>query len=250
MSADPRTPVLIGVGQVVNRWDGADAAQAPTPASLRLAAAQAALADTGAAERVAGVLDVVAVVRTNVDSVAGQTLPFPSESNPPGALAADLGLSVRRAIYSGVGGHYPQALVNEFAEAIFAGEATAVLLAGAEATGAVKAAARRRLKLDWSRAVDGEMEDRGLGPPLLSDYEITNGLGRPTQTYPLFEHALRVRLGHSRDDYRRIMSELLAGFSKVAAANPFAQFPVERSAAFLATPSAENYPVADPYLKW
>jgi acetyl-CoA C-acetyltransferase len=250
MSVGPRTPVLIGVGQVVNHWDGADPAQAPSPASLRLAAAKTALADTGAAERLAGALDVVAIVRTNLDSVTGQTSPFPSESNPPRALAADLGLSVRRAIYSEVGGHQPQALVNEFAEAIFAGEATAVLLAGAEAVSATKAAARRRVRLDWSRAVDGEMEDRGLGPALLSDYEITNGLGRPTQTYPLFEHALRARLGLSRDEHRRIMSELLAGFSKVAAANPFAQFPMDRSAAFLATPSAENYPVADPYLKW
>jgi acetyl-CoA C-acetyltransferase len=247
---DPRTPVLIGVGQAVSHWDGAEAVQAPSPASVRLAAAEAALQDTGAAERVVAALDVVVIVRTILDSVSGQTAPFPSESNPPRALATDLGVKVRRALYSGIGGHQPQALVNEFAEAIFAGEARAVLLAGAEAMGAMKAAARRHLKLDWSRAVDGEMEDRGLGPAMLSPYEIANGLGYPTQTYPLFEHALRARLGRGRDDYRRIMSELLAGFSKVAAANPFAQFPVERSPSFLETPSAENYPVADPYLKW
>jgi acetyl-CoA C-acetyltransferase len=47
-----------------------------------------------------------------------------------------------------------------------------------------------------------------------------------------------------------VMSDLWAGFSTVAAANPYAQFPVARDAAFLSTPSAANYPVADPYLKW
>jgi acetyl-CoA C-acetyltransferase len=46
------------------------------------------------------------------------------------------------------------------------------------------------------------------------------------------------------------MGELFAGFSKVAAANPYAQFPTARDADFLATPSHDNYDVADPYLKW
>jgi acetyl-CoA C-acetyltransferase len=46
------------------------------------------------------------------------------------------------------------------------------------------------------------------------------------------------------------MAQLFAGFSKIAAMNPYAQFPVERSAAFLRTQSAENYRVSDPYLKW
>jgi acetyl-CoA C-acetyltransferase len=157
-----------------------------------------------------------------------------------------LDLEVSRAVYSVGGGDQPQALVNEFAELIFKGEATAVLLAGAEAGAAMKAAARRKIALNWSQPVDGDMEDRGLGRRLLSDYEISNGLGFPTQTYPIIEHALRVRLGLSGEAYRAMISELWAGFSTVAERHRYAQFPVARTADFLARSSAENYEVADP----
>jgi acetyl-CoA C-acetyltransferase len=59
-----------------------------------------------------------------------------------------------------------------------------------------------------------------------------------------------MRLGRSREAHLIAMSSLWSGFSKVAAGNAYAQFPEARSAEFLAAPSAENYPVADPYLKW
>ena len=247
MTVDPRTPVLVGVGQVTVHWDGTG--PAPDPAGLRRDAAHAALLDGGGPALTAAV-DRIVVVRTMLDSVPGTPQPFGRCANPPATLAADLGITGATAIYSVVGGDQPQALVNEAAAAIFAGEARTVLLAGAEATAAAKTAARHGQTLDWSRSVDAPMDDRGLGAQLLSGYEIANGLGAPTQTYPAFEHALRARLGLSREDHVALMSELWAGFSVVAAANPYAQFPQARTAAFLAAPGADNYPVADPYLKW
>jgi acetyl-CoA C-acetyltransferase len=149
-----------------------------------------------------------------------------------------------------VGGDQPQTLVNAAAAAIYAGDCRAILLSGAEATAAMKAALKAGITLDWSTSAEGECDDRGLGPMLLSAYEIANGLGAPTQTYPAFEHALAARLGHDRAAHRALMSKLWAGFSRVAARNPFAQFPVARDEAFLSAPSGENYPLADPYLKW
>jgi len=85
---------------------------------------------------------------------------------------------------------------------------------------------------------------------LLSAHALATGLGAPVQTYPLFEHALRARLNLSRDQHVGLMSELWAGFSRVAASNPYAQFPAARDATFLASPSADNFPIADPYLRW
>lgn len=248
MSAvDPRTPVLVGVGQLTVQWRGEGVA--PDPAGLRADAARAALADCGAAG-LAATVDRVVVIRTMADSVPGAPQPFGRCANPPGTLPEDLGLGPVVAIYSLVGGDQPQALVSEAAEAIFGGAARAVLIAGSEATAAIKAALRLGQTLDWSRSSEADFTDRGLGSRLLSPYEIANGLGAPTLTYPAFEHALRGRLGLSRAGHAALMAELWAGFSQVAAANPYSQFPVERSAAFLSTPSAENYPVADPYLKW
>lgn len=250
MTIDPRTPVLVGVGQQVVHWDGRDPAAAPSPIGLAHDAAAAALSDSGAGPALAAAIDRVVFVRTMLDSIPGMPQPFGRCANFPQTLAAGLGIAPNFAAYSVVGGDQPQTLVNEAAEAIFAGDARAVLLAGSEATAAMKAASRAGHTLDWSHSVEGDLDDRGLGPPLLSAYEMTNGLGAPTQTYPAFEHALRTRLGLSREAHMALMSELWAGFSEVAATHPYAQFPQARTAAFLSTPSAENYPVADPYLKW
>ena len=247
---DPTTPILVGVGQVTRAWDGGDLASAPSPTGLQTSAAEAALADTGVSDAMVKAIDNVFVVRWNHDSVTGTKHPFGRCENPPGTLASRLGITGAQHVYSVVGGDQPQALINEAAEAIFSGAAKAVLIAGSEAAGAMKLALKQRLKLDWSDSVDGEFEDRGHGPKLLSEYEIKNGLGVPTQTYPVFEHALRARLGLSREDHRALMSELWERFSRVAASNPYAQFPELRSAEFLQTESPENYPVADPYLKW
>jgi acetyl-CoA C-acetyltransferase len=247
---DGRTPVLIGAGQVTSQWAGEDAASAPSPQDLRRDAAALALADSGRAEAVREAIDLIVAVRTTPDSIPNAPHPFGRCANPPATVAADLGITGARGIYSQLGGDQPQALVNELAAAVHAGEARTVLLVGAEATRALKFAVRKGMTLDWSRSAEGDMEDRGFGGRLLSEYEIANGLGSPTQTYPAFEHALRARLGNSRSQHMQLMSELWAGFSEVAAANPHSQFPQAHSAEFLATPSPGNYPIADPYLKW
>ena len=246
----PETPVIVGAGQLTNHWFGEDAATAPSPQDLRRDAARIALDDSGAAEGLRQAIDRIVAIRTTPDSIPGAPQPFGRCVNPPATVAADLGISNTENIYSELGGNQPQELVNELAGALHAGEIRAALLVGAEATRALKAAVRSGMMLDWSRSATGPQTDRGYGGPLLSSYEIRNGLGSPTQTYPAFEHALRRRLGNSRADHLALMSELWAGFSQVAADNPHAQFPTARSQEFLSTPSAENYPVADPYLKW
>ncbi|WP_422059632.1 enoyl-CoA hydratase-related protein [Sphingopyxis sp.] len=246
---DPRTPILVGVGQIARHWDGLPA-DAPSPLTLQVAAARTALADSGAPDALLAMIDGVVVVRANHDSVDGVRHPFGRCANPPATLAAELGIASACCIYSVVGGDQPQALVAEAAEAIFAGDVDAVLLSGSEATATMKQAIKARTTLDWSHGVDAPFEDRGLGPTLLSDYEIANGLGAPTQTYPVFENSLRARLGLSPEAYGAMMAELWEGFSAVAADNPYAQFPKARTRDFLATPSDANYRVAEPYLKW
>jgi acetyl-CoA C-acetyltransferase len=250
MTPPPNTPVLVGVGQIVSHWRPGTDETAPSPQSLRADATRRALADSGQAGGIAASIDRVVVVRTMLDSVPGAPQPFGRCANPPGTLAADTGLNQREAIYSQVGGDQPQALVSESAAAIYAGDCRAILLAGAEATAAMKAALKAGHTLDWSHSVHGDNTDLGLGSRLLSSYEIANGLGAPTQTYPAFENALAARLGNGKDCHRALMAALWSGFASVAANYPYAQFPTERSADFLSMPSAENYPVADPYCKW
>lgn len=243
-------PIIIGAGQVMHRWDGKQAATAPSPQSLMAEAAEAALADTGAADAVRDAVDVLTAVRIFPDSLPGDQHPFGKCISLPHSVAAACGLSPKRHIYSHVGGNVPQALVNEFADVLSQGEAKAVLLTGSEAIATMKMAMRGAIQLDWSDSTEGAPEDRGWGSMLLDGYELANGLGAPPMTYPHFEHALRQRLGRDRAQHMAAMSQLWEGFAKVAETHPQTQFDRSFDAAFLATPCADNYPIADPYLKW
>jgi acetyl-CoA C-acetyltransferase len=243
------TPILVGVSQMTIKDTRIGAADAPSPQMLRLKAALDALNDSGVSEKLVRQIDRVVVVRTMADSVPSKPQPFGNSRAPAATLAHQCGIQDTKTIYSAVGGDQPQSLVNESAEAIYNGEARAILLAGAEATATFKAAMKQNASLDWSYSV-GTDDDRGMGDRLLSKYEAKNGLGTPTTTYPAFEHALRHRWHRSRAEHAEAMAHLWSAFSAIAAANPYAQYPMERSADFLITPSDENYPIADPYLKW
>ena len=245
-----RTPVIVGVGQTVNHWDGKDISVAPSPLSLAVTASRAAIADTAAATPFADKIDVVAFVRLNQESYAQAPAPFGKINNMPRALAKEIGATPNRAILTPAGGQTPQSLVNEFAEAIFDSEAEIALLTGSEAIRAMKTALRASLQLDWSGEVDGDLEDRGFGTRMLNEYEIANGMVQPARAYALFENAWRNKQGLSRDQHRALIGELFAPFSEVAAQNPYAQFREARTPDYLATPSNENFELVDPYLKW
>lgn len=245
-----RTPILVGVGQSINRWDGSDVGSAPSPISLAAEATQNAIADAATNSDIATQIDVVAFVRLNQESYAQAPAPLGKTNNMPRVLAKEIGATPKRAIYSATGGQTPQSLVNEFSEAIFDGEAELVLLTGSEAIGAMKTALRGSIDLDWSGDAEGDFEDRGFGVRMLNDYEIANGMTQPARAYALFENAWRHKNNLSRDQHRGLIGELFAPFSEVASRNPYAQFGTARTPEELATPSEKNYPMPDPYLKW
>ena len=66
----------------------------------------------------------------------------------------------------------------------------------------------------------------------------------------MIDNARRARLKQSRDEYAAAMGALFEPFTRVAAANPHASAPVERDAAELVTPTAQNRPIADPYTRF
>ncbi|HZU45770.1 MAG TPA: acetyl-CoA acetyltransferase, partial [Mycobacterium sp.] len=101
---------------------------------------------------------------------------------------------------------------------------------------------------DFSETVEGSLEDRGYGlEGLISRYTVIHGLvDAPTQ-YALLENARRAGTGLSPGEYLRSMGELFAPFTKVAAANPFAAAPVERSVEELITVTESNRMISDPY---
>lgn len=242
-------PILVGVGQVTDHWDGtAGPDGAPSPNSLCVSASKLALEDAGIA---GSEIDTLAVVRIFEDSVPGDRHPHGHNTNLPGTIARDIGANPTRAIYAAVGGQSPQQLANEMAARIHAGEIECALVTGSEANKASKAARKHGVEIDWTDSAELTFEDRGMGEMLLSRAEIKHGIIAPAYFYALFENAMAARDGQTRTERRQAMSSLFAKFAAVAAANPHSQFDTKDfDAAFLATPSKANYPFADPFLKW
>ena len=248
---DPRTPVLVGVGQASDPIDGPNYRRL-SPVELAAAAAREALADTGAdpAALAAG-LDTVAGIRQFENSFPGVPAPLGRSDNFPRAVAARLDARPARAILEVVGGQGPQHLVTELAGTIAAGRGEAALVFGAEATSTVRHLADAPDRPNFTESVGGDLEDRGFGlEGLATEYTLTHGLTDAPTSYALFDNARRARLGCSRADYLLGMGELFAPLSAVAAANPHAAAPTERSATELAIPTAANRPITDPYLRY
>ena len=266
---DPRTPVIVGVGQASERL-GDPGYRGLSAVGLAAAAVREALAD--AAERtadairpgeaapdtagaIAAAVGTVAGVRQFETSAPGARARLGRSDNFPRSVAGRAGLAPERAILEVGGGQGPQHLVNEFAAAIAAGRAEVVLLVGAEAISTVEHFAGKGGddpgKPDFTEHADGSLEDRGYGlEGLVSPHLAAHGLtGAPSQ-YALIDNARRARLKRSRAEYAAAMGALFAPFTRVAAANPHASAPVERSAAELVAPTEANRPIADPYTRY
>ena len=241
-------PVLVGVGQAVSQWDGSNGPdRAPSPHSLNVEATKAALKDAGIS---ASQIEILILARTNDDCYPKPRRPHGVNLNYPGTLADAIGATPRELIYNVAGGQTAQQAANEAAARIHAGETDCILLAGAEATKASKAAERKQIEIDWSGSSDQPLTDRGVGFDVINKTEIAHGLYRPPWLYALVENAMAAKAGESRSQRRHTMSKLWLKFAAVARDNPYSQFDPDFDETFLSTPSKANYPFADPFLKW
>jgi len=236
---DPRTPVLVGVGQAEQRID--DPTEAREPIDLLADAARAAF-DDARAPSLAGRLDTVATVQM-------VSWHYP---DPGSLLARRLGaVDVRRTVTSTTGGNSPQLLVTALATDIAAGRADVVLIGGAECVH-TRWRARRDPKtwLEWTEDDAPPCpEVVGDDRPGSSDYELAHLAGAPTQIYPLFETALRHAAGRDVAEHQRAVSELWSGFAAVAAENPHASSRTAWTPEEIRTVSPENRMVSFPYPK-
>ena len=195
-------------------------------------------------------VDTVAGVRQFEISGPVATAPLGRSNNYPRSVANRIGAEPARAILEIVGGQGPQHLISELAAEIAAGRSTVALIFGSDATSTLRHFARATegsAKPDFTETVDGALEDRGQGiDGLISRYTVVHGLiDAPTQ-YGLLENARRAGTGLGPAEYRRQMGELFAPFTKIAASNPFAAAPVERTVDELITVSERNRMISEP----
>lgn len=255
---DPRTPVVVGVGQFTERVDD-DGYRGMSAVELATEAARAALTDTGAdTGAVAAAIEVFAGLRQFEICTPFADPPLGASDNYLRSVAKRIGADPARAVLEPLGGSGPQKLVTEFARAIAAGDAAVVLVIGSESGSTAKYFADRARaseatgekfdKPDFTEHVGGQLEDRGYGfEQYMSDYTVAHGLtGAPVQ-YGLLDNARRARLGLDVGDYRRRMAELFAPFTEIAAKNPYSSSPVQRSVEELMTVTDQNRMICDPY---
>ena len=233
MTDPARVPVIIGVGQINDREPDPFAAM-DSPA---LMAAALARADADAGGGWIDRIDSLSVV----DQISFRDL------NPVvDGLAATLGIAPAHRFQTAMPmGDSPVRLLNDAANRIGAGDSHVAAIVGAEA---LRTAARRAA----ATAGGGESDHnamrarhRGRAP----DYRQRYGLTAPVDVYPLYENATRAAWGQSLDAGQRESAAIWSDFSTVAAANPDAWLRTERRADEIATPTADNRPIAFPYTK-
>src|SRR6266508_996985 len=193
MALNGHTPVIVGVGQVLQRIAAGDGRE---PVDLLAEAFRAADVDAAAgagAGRLAAAADSIRVV---------QILSW-RYRDPARLVAERLGAMPGHTVYTGSGGQLPQVLVGRAALDIQAGRADIVLVGGAETWRSrtrVRAAGGHR---SWARQPDdvGPTElihvDAGFNHPA----ELAAGVLLPVQHYPLIESALRIAAGRSPADH-------------------------------------------------
>jgi acetyl-CoA C-acetyltransferase len=237
MAIDPRTPVLVGAGQFVHRAASLD--DALDPSAMMAEAIRSAATDAGLA----------AVPQPESIRVVG--LLSHRYGNPAQVVAERLGLQPCDFAVTPMGGNSPQSLVNATAKEILAGTLDIAVLTGAEAWRTRMRARKLGVELHWPTAPDGS-EPRVMGDDLemSSPEELARGIVYPVQVYPMFETAIRAAAGRSVDEHQRVISELWARFSEVAASNPYAWIREAKTAEEIRTPGPANRMVGFPYPKY
>ncbi|ADT99302.1 acetyl-CoA acetyltransferase [Mycolicibacterium gilvum] len=232
MPIDPRTPVLIGYGQVNQRTEDPSV----EPVDLMAAAAREA-----ADPRVLEAVDAVRVVNL-----------LSWRYRDPGLLLAQrIGAAKAATRYTGIGGNVPQTLVNLACLDIQQGRNDVVLIAGAETW-----RSRTRTRAAGNK-MHGTRQDESVpmapgsdeNMPMAGPGDLKIGLDRPAYVYPMFETAVRIAAGETPDEHRRRIGELWAQFSAVAAGNPHAWSQEARTAEEIYEPSPKNRMVSWPYTK-
>lgn len=234
MSADDRCPVIVGVAQVDQRVDPADARE---PLALMEEAVASAVTDSGAP-----LLRSVGSIR-----VVRGIWPY---ANPGTLLAGRFGLGTCDTVLSHHGGDMPQAMVNDAARDITAGDADVVVVVTGDTVWSRRRQKRAGIAMQYTPDGDGPAP-RPFGTELVMTSRIEQEAGfDQLAVYPLLDVAHRAATGTDPAKHRTELAALWARFNEVAVTNEHAWLRRPLTAEAIGTPTADNRMIAFPYTKY
>lgn len=234
MSSPATQPVIVGIGEWLDR--PAEPSHALEPVDLMLRAARAAEDDARAP------------LLSRVDSVDVVNVSSWRYHDVPGLLGDCLGIDPVHAAYAEIGGESPLRLIQEAAERIADGQSRVALVCGAEAQHSASKAAAQGIRLPWT-AWDDDAPVPMHGQDLVHPLAAALGCDRPATIYPFYETASTAHWGLAPSTAQRESGELWSRYARHAAGNPGAWLREPYSPADILTPSADNRWIAWPYTK-
>jgi acetyl-CoA acetyltransferase len=229
-----RTPVIIGVGEVIDR--PADPMLAMEPLALMEAAVRAADADAGGGflGRIDSI-DVIHQISWRYDRVAQR-------------LSDRLGINPARAVYGHPGGETPTTRMHDAAMRIMNGNSLVAVVTGGEASHAVAKARAAKLELPWTPRAE-RPENIIVAGTYMSSTAMRHGIASPIYIYPIYENAAVHGWGQTPAQAREESGQIWAAMSQVAAQNPYSWSKQAFSADEITMPTPDNRMVAWPYTK-
>ncbi|KIW33349.1 uncharacterized protein PV07_00206 [Cladophialophora immunda] len=240
------TPVIIGVGDVINRSRKVE--DAIEPLELIRQSIETAIKDANVPKA------VEAKLRASIDSLdVVRTWTWPYE-DLPSDIAKAVNIKPSHTFYSQHSGKEVARLCDAAARRISFGEIKAAIVTGGEALASLAAcaAAKKLPPPGWTKLnqkVDSvfsptETELKSKAGTLASTYAI----GAPIQVYPLYENAFRAHRGQSVQENHKESARLYAEFAQVAKGNPLAwNYGKAESEETIGTVTKRNRMICFPY---
>jgi acetyl-CoA C-acetyltransferase len=235
MSTAREIPVLVGVGQILQRLE--DPREAAEPLEMMVAALEKAGEDSGAPKLLQSA-DSIYVLR----GMWGY-------GDPGREITRRLGAAPKESVGTAYGGNFSQACVIDAARAIQAGSRGVVLVVGAEIGRSVAQAQRQGVKLR-STEVPGS-PDRLVAEdkPIFHPAELARGMNSASDVYAVIDSAIRFARGETLEAHAERISRLWAGFNAVALDNPNAWIRKPYSAHEIGHASPDNPMISYPYTR-
>ena len=230
-SADARIPVIVGVGEIVDRLG---ALPGKEPIELMAAAVERANLDAGGI--LLGACD-------SIDIVNEVSWPY---QDPVGLLCDRLKIRPPRTAYGVVGGQTPVQFIHDAAIRISRGECGVAIVCGAEAEYTVKRPGSSDVRL-WGERDANSSPVRGANfqQPVAKALNAAT----PANVYPFYENATLSSWGQSPREALAESADLWSAFSDVAASRSTAWLRQHHSAAEILATSEANRLIAWPYRK-